>query len=51
MQDLSAQAETEYLIDFSKRLGYISEKDYEEIELLRCEAGKLLWSFYKKIAG
>lgn len=43
-------AEAEYLIDFSKRLGYISEKDYERIEIMRSEVGKLLWNFYKKIS-
>jgi four helix bundle protein len=48
---IGSLAETEYLIDFSKRLGYISEKEYERIERLRSEVGKLLWNFYKKIAG
>ena len=43
-------AETEYLLDFAKRLGYLKEKEYEKIEELRKEVGKLLWSFYKKVA-
>lgn len=44
-------AETEYLLNFSKRLGYISEHEFEKIENLRSEVGRLLWKFYKKIAG
>jgi len=47
---LGSLAETEYLLDFSKRLGYIPEEDYKEIEALRSEVGKLLWSFYKKVS-
>lgn len=44
-------AETEYLLDFSKRLGYLSEQEFAAIESLRNQVGKLLWSFYKKVAG
>ena len=47
---IGSMAETEYLLDFSKRLGYISEKEYEGIEAIRSEVGKLLWNFYKKVA-
>jgi four helix bundle protein len=47
---IGSLAEVEYIIDFSKRLGYISEKDYERIEIMRSEVGKLLWNFYKKIS-
>jgi len=44
-------AETEYLLKFSNRLGYLNELDYTEIENLRKEVGKLLWNFYKKVMG
>ena len=47
---IGSMAETEYLLDFSQRLGYISEKEYERIEAIRSEVGKLLWNFYKKVA-
>lgn len=47
---IGSMTETEYLLDFSKRLGYISENEYNRIDEIRGEAGKLLWSFYKKIA-
>jgi four helix bundle protein len=42
-------AETEYLLDFSKRLDYLSGEEFAKIESLRNEVGKLLWSFYKKV--
>jgi len=48
---IGSMAETEYLLDFAKRLGYLKEEEYEKIEELRKEAGKLLWSFYKKVTG
>ncbi|MEC4686378.1 MAG: four helix bundle protein [Nitrospirota bacterium] len=47
---IGSMAETEYLLDFSRRLGYVSEKEYEGIEAIRSEVGKLLWKFYKKLA-
>ena len=48
---IGSMAETEYLLNFAKRLGYLNEKEYEKIEDMRKEAGKLLWSFYKKVKG
>ncbi len=48
---IGSMAETEYLLDFSKRLGYLTEKDNEIIEALRSEVGRLLWNFYKKVTG
>jgi four helix bundle protein len=47
---IGSLAETEYLLDFSKRLGCLDEKEYTRIEYLRSEVGKLLWNFYKKVA-
>jgi four helix bundle protein len=48
---IGSAAETEYLLDFSQRLGYLSEHDYKQLDALRSEVGKLLWSFYKKVGG
>lgn len=47
---IGSMAETEYLLDFSKRLGYLKEQDFVETERIRDEVGKLLWSFSKKVA-
>ena len=41
-------AETEYLLEFSKNLGYI-KVDTTEIEKLTEEVGKLLWNFQKSL--
>ena len=46
---IESLAEVEYLLTFSKRLGYLSQQDYLRIEELRSQVGKLLWNFYKKI--
>ena len=45
---LGSLAETEYLIGFSKKLGYI-KRDIKDIEELIIEVGKLLWSFQKSL--
>ncbi len=47
---IGSMAETEYLLDFSKRLGYMNGTEFEKIEALRSEVGKLLWTFYKKVS-
>jgi len=44
---LGSLAETEYLLEFCKGIGYLGEEDFLELELLRQETGKLLWGFYK----
>ena len=44
---LGSLAETEYLIEFSKRLKYIDEKTFHQLEGLRKEVGALLWGLYK----
>ncbi len=46
---LGSLAETEYLLFFSKRLGYINDSQYEHLEKLRSEAGKLLFGLSKKL--
>jgi four helix bundle protein len=43
-----SQAETEYLFNFSKKLGY-HKKDTSRTELLLEEVGKLLWSFSRSL--
>jgi four helix bundle protein len=45
---LGSLAETRYFFDFSKRLGY-HKKEYLKIEELINEAGKVLWSFYRRL--
>ncbi len=44
---LGSLAETEYLFNFSRRLGY--HKDSYETENLLNETGKVLWSFYRTL--
>jgi four helix bundle protein len=46
---LGSLAETEYLLEFSYRLGYFEECDYQELKDLRQEVGNLLWKFFKSI--
>ena len=46
---LGSLAETEYLLDFSLRLNYLTTKEHKELQDLRAEVGKLLWKFYKSI--
>jgi four helix bundle protein len=46
---LGSLAETEYLIEFSKNLGYI-KSDISNIEAIIAEIGKLLWSFQKALS-
>ena len=48
---ISSLAETEYLLDFSRRLDYLNNEHYRRISTLREEVGKLLWNFYKKVSG
>ena len=45
---LGSLAETEYLLDFSKRLGYCGG-DTMQIDGLIEEVGKLLWGFYRSL--
>jgi len=44
---LGSLAETEYLFNFSKRLGY--HTDPTDIENLLEEVGRVLWSFYRSL--
>ncbi|MDD3296882.1 MAG: four helix bundle protein [Candidatus Omnitrophica bacterium] len=46
---LGSLAETEYLLDFSLKLGYFSQENHNKLQGLRQEVGNLLWKFYKNI--
>jgi len=46
---LGSLAETEYLLDFSLRLNYLTIEKHKELQGLRIEVSKLLWKFYKSI--
>ena len=46
---LGSLAETEYLTDFSQKLGYLTNTKHKEIQSLRQETGALLWKFYKSL--
>jgi len=46
---LGSLAETEYLLEFCLRLGYLTEKGYKRLEDLRSEVGALLWNFYQSL--
>jgi four helix bundle protein len=44
---LGSLAETEYLLEFSQRLGYLNQDTYNHLDSLRNEVGKILWGFYQ----
>ncbi len=46
---LGSLLETEYLLEFSKDVRYLSENEYYEIEHLRSRLGARLWNFYKAL--
>lgn len=46
---LGSLAETEYLLFFAKRLGYLQDSHYQKLEELRSEVGKILFGFSKKL--
>lgn len=46
---LGSLAETEYLLDFCLRLGYLRPEKYEALESLRNETGALLWRLYHSL--
>jgi four helix bundle protein len=48
---LGSLAETEYLLEFCSRLGYLNKESYNKLESLRKEVGGLLWNFYKSFNG
>lgn len=44
---LGSLAETEYLLEFCKRLNFISSEEYSRLDFLCDEVSALLWGFYK----
>lgn len=47
---IGSLAETEYLLELSQALGYVSKKEYDLIEPLRRESGALLYGLYKSFS-
>ncbi|MFH1691502.1 MAG: four helix bundle protein [Candidatus Omnitrophota bacterium] len=43
---LGSCAETEYLLGFCLKLGYLQKESYDRLEFLRQNVGRLLWRFY-----
>lgn len=39
--------EVEYLLDFSRRLGYVDINEFKAIDGIRQDTGALLWKFYQ----
>ena len=46
---LGSQAEVEYLLGFSLKLGYLTKEFHEKLETLRADVGSLLWQFHQSI--
>lgn len=46
---LGSLAETEYLLEFCHRLGYVSDQEHASLESLRSAVGALLWNFHRSI--
>ena len=46
---LGSLAEVEYLLGFCRRLGYLSEQQYQTLEEKRKSVGGLLWNFYRSL--
>lgn len=43
--------ETEYLLSFARKLGYLSEEDYNRLMELVDETGKVLWKLRERVAN
>lgn len=48
---LGSLAETEYLLELSVELGFLSRGDFEAVEQLRAECGKIIWSYRHKVGA
>lgn len=46
---LGSLAEVEYLLEFSKDVGYITNTQYDELDNLRRKTGSPLWNFYRSL--
>lgn len=48
---LGSLAETEYLLELSVELGFLAKDDFEVMEKLRAECGKIIWSYRQKVGA
>lgn len=46
---LGSLAETEYLLGFARRLGYLNYQDFQQLDSLKDDLSRSLWSFYKSV--
>lgn len=46
---LGSLAEVEYLLEFSHMEGYLTGPQFQLLEEIRQETGRLLWSFYESL--
>jgi four helix bundle protein len=46
---LGSLAELHYLLEFARDLGICETSDWERLEQLRDETGKLLWGLYRRV--
>jgi len=46
---LGSLAEVEYLLDFSRRLGYLDEAEHDQFQRQRHEVGALLWNLHRSL--
>lgn len=46
---LGSLCETEYLLEFAAKLGYLDISTFEKLEKLRRETGCLLWKFFQSL--
>lgn len=46
---LGSLAEAEYLLEFCKEVGYLTNEDYQELEMLRNRTGLPLWNFHRTL--
>ena len=46
---MGSLSEVEYLMEFCERLQYLKTNEYRELEKIRSELGRILWSFYRNI--
>lgn len=46
---LGSLSESEYLLEFSLKLGYLTQQTYDLVEKYREESGKLIWAYRNTI--
>lgn len=48
---LGSLVETRYLLEFSRKLGYLKDFEYEELSPLADSLGRKLWKFYERVSA